>query len=180
MPPRASGIFFAFTYPGCIRTCSCPLSSRTRSLCSTQNPSSCLCCLFLMPCALQSSGKADSERAAHAMADPEIQMILTDPMVRQVLTDFKENPQHAQKVPPALDAQEIVIFHGLTCALRTSPDLFSCAWTVIVAVIHQSAWKRFCAHTAIDDDNSAHAVTRFCFHGEGWVSSGLNLNFRPR
>eukprot|EP00904_Undaria_pinnatifida_P000933 jgi/Undpi1/10840/HiC_scaffold_3.g01367.m2 len=45
----------------------------------------------------ESSGKADSERAAHAMADPEIQMILTDPMVRQVLTDFKENPQHAQK-----------------------------------------------------------------------------------
>ena len=47
---------------------------------------------------LQSSGQADSERAAHAMADPEIQAILTDPMVRQVLTDFKENPQHAQKV----------------------------------------------------------------------------------
>lgn len=47
---------------------------------------------------LQSSGQADSERAAHAMADPEIQMILTDPVVRQVLTDFKENPQHAQKV----------------------------------------------------------------------------------
>lgn len=49
-------------------------------------------------CLLQSSGQADSERAAHAMADPEIQMILTDPVVRQVLTDFKENPQHAQKV----------------------------------------------------------------------------------
>lgn len=47
---------------------------------------------------IQSSGKADSERAAHAMADPEIQAILTDPVVRQVLTDFKENPQHAQKV----------------------------------------------------------------------------------
>lgn len=49
-------------------------------------------------CGLQSSGKADSERAAHAMADPEIQMILTDPVVRQVLSDFKDNPQHAQKV----------------------------------------------------------------------------------
>ncbi|CAM9451979.1 unnamed protein product [Hapterophycus canaliculatus] len=45
----------------------------------------------------ESSGKADSERAAHAMADPEIQMILSDPVVRQVLNDFKENPQHAQK-----------------------------------------------------------------------------------
>lgn len=48
--------------------------------------------------AMQGSGKADSERAAHAMADPEIQMILTDPVVRQVLNDFKENPQEAQKV----------------------------------------------------------------------------------
>lgn len=32
------------------------------------------------------------------MADPEIQMILSDPVVRQVLNDFKDNPQHAQKV----------------------------------------------------------------------------------
>lgn len=54
--------------------------------------------LFFCLYDLQSSGQADSERAAHAMADPEIQAILTDPMVRQVLTDFKENPQHAQKV----------------------------------------------------------------------------------
>ncbi|CAN0201573.1 unnamed protein product, partial [Ectocarpus sp. 12 AP-2014] len=45
----------------------------------------------------QGSGKADSERAAHAMADPEIQMILTDPVVRQVLNDFKDNPKEAQK-----------------------------------------------------------------------------------
>lgn len=32
------------------------------------------------------------------MADPEIQMILTDPMVRQVLNDLKENPKHGQQV----------------------------------------------------------------------------------
>lgn len=37
------------------------------------------------------------ERAAHAMADPEIQRILTDPAIRQVLTDFQENPTYAQK-----------------------------------------------------------------------------------
>lgn len=36
------------------------------------------------------------ERAAHAMADPEIQAILTDPMVNQVLKDFNENPNAAQ------------------------------------------------------------------------------------
>ncbi len=36
------------------------------------------------------------ERQAHAMADPEIQMILQDPSIRQVLTDFQENPKHAQ------------------------------------------------------------------------------------
>lgn len=32
------------------------------------------------------------------MADPEIQMILTDPVVRQVLNDFKDNPKEARKV----------------------------------------------------------------------------------
>lgn len=32
------------------------------------------------------------------MADPEIQMILTDPVVQQVLSDFKDNPREAQKV----------------------------------------------------------------------------------
>jgi stress-induced-phosphoprotein 1 len=30
------------------------------------------------------------------MADPEIQNILQDPVVRQVLQDFNENPQAAQ------------------------------------------------------------------------------------
>ena len=39
----------------------------------------------------------DQERAAHAMADPEIQAILQDPSIRQVLTDFQENPAHAQR-----------------------------------------------------------------------------------
>lgn len=32
------------------------------------------------------------ERAAHAMADPEIQHILQDPIFRQLLTDMQENP----------------------------------------------------------------------------------------
>ena len=40
----------------------------------------------------------DAERQAHAMADPEIQMILQDMTIRQVLQDFQENPQHAQMV----------------------------------------------------------------------------------
>lgn len=44
-----------------------------------------------------SNGVDDKERAAHAMADPEIQFILQDPMVRQVLQDFQENPQSAQR-----------------------------------------------------------------------------------
>lgn len=67
-----------------------------------------LCCTLYL---LQTSGQADSERAAHAMADPEIQMILSDPMVRQVLNDFKENPPHAQKV----------ITEKLPCALIRVP-----------------------------------------------------------
>ena len=43
------------------------------------------------------SGTANKERAAHAMADPEIQGILTDPIMRQVLQDFQENPKAAQE-----------------------------------------------------------------------------------
>lgn len=43
------------------------------------------------------SGDMDQERAAHAMADPEIQQILRDPSIRQVLTDFQENPKFAQQ-----------------------------------------------------------------------------------
>ncbi|XP_051136892.1 hsp70-Hsp90 organizing protein 3-like [Andrographis paniculata] len=36
------------------------------------------------------------ERQAKAMQDPEIQNILTDPVMRQVLVDFQENPKAAQ------------------------------------------------------------------------------------
>merc|ERR1740124_1137174 len=37
------------------------------------------------------------EQKAHAMADPQIQSILQDPVVQQVLRDFGENPDAAQK-----------------------------------------------------------------------------------
>jgi len=37
------------------------------------------------------------ERAAHGMADPEVQNILQDPVIRQVLQDFNEKPQAAQQ-----------------------------------------------------------------------------------
>ena len=37
------------------------------------------------------------EQAAHAMADPQIQAILSDPVVQQVLRDFGENPAAAQQ-----------------------------------------------------------------------------------
>jgi len=37
------------------------------------------------------------EQAAHALADPEIQAILQDPVVQQTLRDFSENPQAAQQ-----------------------------------------------------------------------------------
>ena len=42
-------------------------------------------------------GGENKERAAHAMADPEIQRILQDPTIRQVLQDFQENPKFAQQ-----------------------------------------------------------------------------------
>ncbi len=44
-----------------------------------------------------SSQEVDMERAAHGMADPEIQAILTDPIIRQVLTDMQENPVAGRK-----------------------------------------------------------------------------------
>ncbi len=45
-----------------------------------------------------SRGEVDKERAAHAMADPEIQAILGDPMVSQALRDMSSDPQAAMKV----------------------------------------------------------------------------------
>ena len=38
------------------------------------------------------------EQAAHAMADPEIQNIVSDPIVQQVLRDLQENPSSIQQV----------------------------------------------------------------------------------
>jgi len=43
------------------------------------------------------SEQEQKERQAHAMADPEIQSILSDPVMRQVLQDFQENPKAAQE-----------------------------------------------------------------------------------
>merc|ERR1712194_156098 len=37
------------------------------------------------------------ERASHAMADPEIQGILQDPVIQQILRDFNENPTAANQ-----------------------------------------------------------------------------------
>ncbi|OQS06544.1 hypothetical protein THRCLA_01414 [Thraustotheca clavata] len=42
-------------------------------------------------------GGNDSERAAHGMADPEIQAILRDPIMQQVLNDFQTDPRAAQR-----------------------------------------------------------------------------------
>lgn len=41
-------------------------------------------------------GQNDEERVRHAMADPEIQMLLKDPRIQQVLKDMQENPMSAQ------------------------------------------------------------------------------------
>lgn len=37
------------------------------------------------------------QRQERAMADPEVQAILTDPVMRQVLRDMQEDPGSAQK-----------------------------------------------------------------------------------
>jgi stress-induced-phosphoprotein 1 len=37
------------------------------------------------------------EQYAHAMADPEIQSIISDPVIQQILREFNENPTAAQQ-----------------------------------------------------------------------------------
>lgn len=37
------------------------------------------------------------QRQERSMADPEVQSILTDPVMRQVLREMEENPASAQK-----------------------------------------------------------------------------------
>lgn len=43
------------------------------------------------------SGETDDERAAHGLADPEIQAILRDPVMQNVLNDFQTDPMGAQR-----------------------------------------------------------------------------------
>merc|ERR1719282_181194 len=45
----------------------------------------------------QMTDEQKKEQAAHAMADPDIQAILQDPVVQQTLRDFSENPAAAQQ-----------------------------------------------------------------------------------
>ncbi len=45
----------------------------------------------------QMTDEEKKTQAAHAMADPDIQAILNDPVVQQTLRDFGENPQAAQQ-----------------------------------------------------------------------------------
>jgi len=46
--------------------------------------------------AAQQNKEADEEQLRHAMADPEIRGILSDPIMQQVLQDFQQNPSAAQ------------------------------------------------------------------------------------
>ncbi|RLN47210.1 hypothetical protein BBJ29_004689 [Phytophthora kernoviae] len=43
------------------------------------------------------SGETDEERARHGMADPDIQVILRDPVMQNVLNDFQTDPTGAQR-----------------------------------------------------------------------------------
>jgi stress-induced-phosphoprotein 1 len=56
------------------------------------------------------------ERQARAMQDPEVQNILTDPIMRQVLTDLQENPSAAQdhmKNPSVMNKIQKLISAGI-------------------------------------------------------------------
>lgn len=87
-------------------------------------PNNSLCSQGLTKTAMKireaSSQEVDMERAAHGMADPEIQAILSDPIIRQVLTDLQENPMAGRKAlsDPGVAAKiEKLIAAGV---LRTS------------------------------------------------------------
>lgn len=49
--------------------------------------------------AIQANQRApvDAEQQQRAMQDPEIQAIMADPMIRNVLNNFQENPKQAQE-----------------------------------------------------------------------------------
>lgn len=44
----------------------------------------------------QSRGQDDSARVENAMKDPEVQEILSDPIMRQILQDMQDDPKAAQ------------------------------------------------------------------------------------
>jgi len=46
---------------------------------------------------LQHQGKPDEETIKRAMADPEIQAIMTDPIMAQILQDMQADPKAAQE-----------------------------------------------------------------------------------
>ena len=52
-------------------------------------------------------GKSDAERSARGLADPEIQAILSDPMVSQAITDMQTDPNAMRNVmrDPAMAAK---------------------------------------------------------------------------
>ena len=56
----------------------------------------------------------DKERAAKAMADPEIQAILRDPVVQQTLQDCQADPTKLRKV------RGTRLLRGLVCACLTA------------------------------------------------------------
>ena len=55
----------------------------------------------------QASEEELEQRREKAMADPEVQNILVDPIMRNVLRDFQENPKAAQQhlKDPAISAK---------------------------------------------------------------------------
>lgn len=46
---------------------------------------------------MTSNDVPDEERTRHAMADPEIQRILSDPQINIVLKQMQENPKYAME-----------------------------------------------------------------------------------
>ena len=85
------------------------------------------CCRLWRPCVLQASasGEVDKERAAKAMADPEIQAILRDPVVQQTLQDCQADPTKLRKVRATRRLRGIVCVRARVCACVCVRD----SWT---------------------------------------------------
>ena len=128
------------------------------------------------------------ERQERALADPEIQMILTDPVMRQVLNDFSTDPKAAQVcavMAAALKSLHVTLLHtrALSAAPRQEPHHHgeaaeahqcrhgscgvsrqqTCDWGTYIARVRHACARRHCAH-GLMHGAAVMQTDKFCSH----------------